>query len=114
MMRGSAVPTTVWSSASNKRVSIKAPSTLKRANPRRRRPLSGPACFCDTDDVSIAFSSIDFFLLCGAIALHDRMQRAVLRAPEHVFPAALDDALTAYFSSFGTYSLILRKLSAYC
>src|SRR5258708_38001811 len=61
MMRGSAVPTTVWSSASNKRVSIKAPSTLKRANPRRRRPLSGPACCCDTDDLSIAFSSIDFF-----------------------------------------------------
>ncbi len=33
----------------------------QRANPRRRRPLSGPACFCVTDDVSIAFSSIDFF-----------------------------------------------------
>src|SRR5690348_1622261 len=63
MMRGSAVPTTVWSSASSSRVSIKAPSTLKSANLRRRRLYSGPACFCDTDDVSIAFSLIAFFLL---------------------------------------------------
>src|SRR5579859_158107 len=63
MIRGSAVPTTVWSSASRSRVSIKAPSTLKRAKPRRRRLNSGPACFCDIDVVSIDFSSIDFFLL---------------------------------------------------